>query len=79
MKKPIIAAVAIAVLSLVSVPAFADCAGDLKKVKEEISKMPQSFKKQDAMLKIQEAETALAKKDEEGCKTAVQAANAIRG
>ncbi len=79
MKKSLIAAVSIAMLSFASAPAFADCADDVKKVKAAITQMPQSFRKQDALLKIQEAEAALARKDEAACKQAVQAADAIKG
>lgn len=78
MKKSIIAVMAVAVFAFAAQPVFAACADDLKKVKEAINKMPDTRKKSDAQLKIQEAETALAKKDEAGCKAAVQAADATR-
>ena len=77
MKKPIIAA-AVLLAAFPAAPAVAACADDLKKVKEAVAQMPDTRKKSDAQLKIQEAETALAKKDEAGCKAAVQAADAMR-
>jgi len=79
MKHPIFPAVMAAALAVASAPASAACADDLKKVKQAIQQLPQSWKKDDALLKIKEAEAALARKDEAACKLAVQAADAIGG
>lgn len=78
MKKSIISVAAILLVAFAAAPAAAACADDLKKVKEAVAQMPDTRKKSDAQLKILEAESALAKKDEAGCKAAVQAADATR-
>ena len=79
MKKLILAAATIVVFSFAANPVFAACADDLKKVKANVAKLPDSKKsnKESANMKIKEAEAAIAKKDEAGCMTAVKAADAI--
>ena len=76
---PVLAIVSVAVFQFAPGQASAACADDLKKVKQAIEQLPRSWRKDDALLKIKEAEAALARKDEEACKLAVQAADAISG
>jgi hypothetical protein len=72
-------AAAVAALAFAATPASAACADDIKKARADIQKLPQSWRKDDALLKLQVAEAALTRKDEEACKTAVQAAYATVG
>ena len=79
MKKLILTAGAIVALTILSAPAFARCGDDLKAARAAAAKLPDAKKteRQAVKAKLDEADAALGKRDEHGCKAAVAAAEAM--
>ena len=76
MRKPLALVCVLALSGVVAVPAFADCAADVKAAEAAAAKATDGMKKADAEKHIAEAKSHLAMGHEAVCEQHVAAANA---
>ncbi|MCC7049308.1 MAG: hypothetical protein IT562_21530 [Alphaproteobacteria bacterium] len=79
MKRSILAAGALVAAMVLAAPAFARCGDDLKAARSAAARLPdaRAADRQAVKKKLDEADAALGKRDEHGCKNAVAATQAM--
>ena len=77
MKKLVLLVVGVAFLGAAAVPAFADCAQEIKKVEDQLAKVKDPKKKEEVQDELKEAKQWLEKKNEQECMENVKSAEKL--